>query len=188
MECLSEHGKIYWHDAHYEALQLEFYDYKDVPIDKNIGKIFKNHNIVEYKSETDNFDIWDFEKVLGYAHIYSSFEKVPISNITILSSEDMFKTLQLYRKHRALNDKNILLSRLARANPEAYLEAIDMFSEDLRTLFLEGAERYGWTADLEIEKAKRIAKKLLMLGDSPEKVANATELPIDTVIEICNSF
>ena len=118
--------KMYWHDAHFEALQLEFYDYKDyldfddefhlskeslrmdtliikknkdIQIDKNIGKIFRGHNIVEYKSETDNFNIWDYEKVLGYAHIYSSFEKVLISDITLSISltiypRELIKTLE----------------------------------------------------------------------------------------------
>ena len=82
--------KIYWHDAHHEALQLELHEYedvlefkkehqlskealrmdtlvikkiKDVQINKNIGKIFRNHNVVEYKSEQDNMDFWDFQKV-----------------------------------------------------------------------------------------------------------------------------
>ena len=38
---------------------------------------------MEYKSELDNFGIWDFERVMGYTHIYSSFEEVPVSDITI---------------------------------------------------------------------------------------------------------
>ena len=107
---MDEHGKIYWHDAHHEALQLELHEYEDalefkkeyqlskealrmdalvikkiknVKIDKNIGKIFRNHNVVEYKSELDNVDFWDFQKVLGYAYIYSSFEKVKMDDITI---------------------------------------------------------------------------------------------------------
>ena len=73
---MDEHGKIYWHSAHHEALQLELYEYadalefreehklskealrmdtlvikkiKDIPISKNIGRIFRTHNIVEYK-------------------------------------------------------------------------------------------------------------------------------------------
>ena len=75
---MDEHGKIYWHEAFYEALKLELHQYKDflefqhehhlskealridvlvvkkntdVQIKKNIGKIFKRHNIFEYKSE-----------------------------------------------------------------------------------------------------------------------------------------
>ena len=273
--------KIYWHDAHYEALQLEFHDYrdflefddefhlskealrmdtliikknKDVQIDKNIGKIFRNHNIVEYKSEQDNFGIWDYERVLGYAHIYSSFEEVPISDITVsisltiyprdliknlenergyavqncgngiyyvtgaivpiqileskklsenenlflrnlrsnLSSEDMFKTLQSYRERRVLSDKNIFLSRLAKANPKAYLEAINMFSEDLRELFMEGVEQYGWLDNRDnakvLEERKRLAQKLLARGDLPDEVAEIAELPISAVIEIANQL
>ena len=106
----SKQDKIYWHDAFYAALQLELHDYEDVltfedehqlskealimdvliikkpanvKIDKNIGRIFKNHNIFEYKSETDNLSIWDYNKVTGYAMIYSAFEEIPIEDITI---------------------------------------------------------------------------------------------------------
>ena len=103
-------GKIYWHSAFYAALQLELHDYKDVltfedehqlskealkmdvliikktadkKINKNIGQIFKNHNIFEYKSETDNLNIWDYNKVTGYAMLYSAFEEIPMDDITI---------------------------------------------------------------------------------------------------------
>ena len=106
----SKQDKIYWHDAFFAALQLELHDYEDVltfedehqlskealimdvliikktadvKIDKNIGRIFKNHNIFEYKSETDNLSIWDYNKVTGYAMIYSAFEEIPIEDITI---------------------------------------------------------------------------------------------------------
>ena len=106
----SKQDKIYWHDAFYAALQLELHDYKDAltfedeyqlskealimdvliikkiadkKIDKNIGQIFKNCNIFEYKSETHNLSIWDYNKVTGYAMIYSAFEKIPTEDITI---------------------------------------------------------------------------------------------------------
>ncbi|MCL1996747.1 MAG: hypothetical protein FWG63_11120, partial [Defluviitaleaceae bacterium] len=55
----------------------------DVKIDKNIGRIFKNNNIFEYKSEKDNLSIWDYNKVIGYAMIYSAFEEIPTEDITI---------------------------------------------------------------------------------------------------------
>ncbi|MCL2385967.1 MAG: hypothetical protein FWC89_00305 [Defluviitaleaceae bacterium] len=278
---MDEHGKIYWHSAHHEALQLELYEYedvlefkkehelskealrmdtlvikkiKDVQISKNIGKIFRGHNIVEYKSEKDSFSFWDYQKVLGYAFIYSALEKVQMSDITIsisltmypreliktlgnergfkiqnlgngihyidgdivpiqvlesknlpkeeniflhnlrsnLNSEDVFKTLQSYKERAELNDKNIFISRLAQANPKAYLEAINMFSEDLRELFLEGADKYGWLNDRDsarlLEERTRMAKKMLMIGDSFEKVAKITEIPIDTVISIASEL
>jgi len=114
---LEEHGKIYWHDAHHEALQLELYEYedvlefvkehelskealrmdtliikkvKDVQIKKNIGQIFRGANIVEFKSEKDNFDYWDYQKVMGYAHMYASFEKVHMTDITVSISLTIF--------------------------------------------------------------------------------------------------
>jgi len=59
---------------------------KEISIEKNIGKIFKSHNIVEYKSETDNFTIWDYNKIRGYALIYSSFNNIQLSDITITIS------------------------------------------------------------------------------------------------------
>jgi len=206
---LDEQGKIYWHGAHHEALQLELHEYvdalkfesehelnkealrmdtliikkiRDVKIEKNIGKIFRNHNIVEYKSETDGFSFWDYQKVLGYAFIYSSFEKVPMSDITIsisltifprelvkllenerrfevqnlgngihyisgdivpiqileskqlspdsnlflrnlrsnLSVEDVLKTLQSFKERKPLDDKNVFLDRLVKANQKAF--------------------------------------------------------------------
>ena len=102
--------KIYWHEAFYEALQLELYEYKDilkfenehqlskealkmdvliikkekeVRIDKNFGHIFRTHNIFEYKSETDTLTVADYNKVLGYALLYAAFEQVSIEDITI---------------------------------------------------------------------------------------------------------
>ena len=102
--------KVYWHDAFYAALQLELHEYKDVlifedehqlskealimdvliikkaanvRIDKNIGRIFTNYNIFEYKSENDYLSVWDYNKVMGYAMIYSAFKEIPIEDITI---------------------------------------------------------------------------------------------------------
>lgn len=278
---MDEQGKIYWHDAHHEALQLEFYEYedvlefikehelsqealrmdtliikklKDIQIDKNIGNIFRNHNIVEYKSEQDNFNFWDFQKVLGYAHIYSSFERVQMSDITIsisltiyprelikilksehgftvddigsgiyylyggavpiqileskklsedenlflrnlrsnLVGDDMYKTMQAYKERKPLDDKNVFLDRIVKANPNAFMEAMNMFTEGVRDIFLEGADRYGWLNDRDsnqkLEKAKEIAKKMLKRGDSPSEVADITGLPIDIIIEISNQM
>lgn len=41
-------------------------------ITKNIGRIFKGHNIVEYKSPEDYLSVDDFYKVYGYACFYKS--------------------------------------------------------------------------------------------------------------------
>ena len=59
----------------------------EVPIRKNIGRIFRKHNIVEYKSPTDYLSIDDFYKVYGYACFYKAdtarADSIKIHDITI---------------------------------------------------------------------------------------------------------
>ena len=88
--------KIQWHPAFDAALQIELGEEakylefepehllskkpmqidvlvkneKHVQIKKNIGRIFRQHNIVEYKSPDDTLTIDDFYKVYGYTCIY----------------------------------------------------------------------------------------------------------------------
>jgi hypothetical protein len=75
------------------------------------------------------------------------------------------------------------LDVIARANPEILKEAAKMSKS---TLTLEQVfEDVGWTAKWEARAKERnsleIAKNLLIDGDSPEKVAKATQLPLAKV-------
>ena len=45
------------------------------PIRKNIGQIFRKHNIIEYKSPEDYLSVNDFYKVYGYTCFYQSETK-----------------------------------------------------------------------------------------------------------------
>ena len=45
---------------------------KDIRLEKNIGRIFKSYNIIEYKSPEDYLSINDFYKVYAYACLYQS--------------------------------------------------------------------------------------------------------------------
>ena len=108
---------IAWHPAFVEAIQLELEDYKDslefqtehpltseplkidcivikkapdVVINKNIAAIFKDVNIIEYKSPSDYVSVSDFHKVYAYAYLYSSFENVPIGKMTISFIESRY--------------------------------------------------------------------------------------------------
>jgi hypothetical protein len=56
---------------------------KDVEIKKNIAAIFRKWNIFEYKNPGDYVSIADFYKVYGYACLYTSFENIPISELTV---------------------------------------------------------------------------------------------------------
>jgi len=102
--------RIPWHPAFVEALQMELQEYqdvlefhpeyqltseplridcvvikkvKDVVIKKNIAVIFREWNLLEYKSPDDYVSVADFYKVYGYACLYASFSKVPITSLTV---------------------------------------------------------------------------------------------------------
>ena len=110
---LEKRDKIFWHEAFYAAVQLELHEYlhcltfeeehplskeallmdmlivkkeKDIKIEKNIGRIFRERNVVEFKSESESFSIWDYYKVMGYVLLYASFQNVPLSDLTLTIS------------------------------------------------------------------------------------------------------
>lgn len=94
-----EDGKLQWHPAFAAALRIELEDEADhldieeehmlskkpmqidvlvvkketnKPLKKNIGRIFRTYNIIEYKAPDDYVSINDFYKVLGYTFFYQS--------------------------------------------------------------------------------------------------------------------
>ena len=102
--------RIPWHPAFVEAIQMELLEYQDVlefhpecqltaeplridcviikkakdaVIKKNIAVIFREWNLLEYKSPDKNLSIADFYKVYAYACLYVSFNKVPITSMTL---------------------------------------------------------------------------------------------------------
>ena len=161
-----ERGKIYWHEAFFEALQLELYQYsdvlifqneyrlneealrmdvlvikknKDIHVKKNIGEVFKGHNIFEYKSESDTFSHWDYNKVLGYAHFYSSIERVSLSDITVsialtIYPKKLIKTLEDERGYKIRNIGNGIHYIDGDVVPVQILESKRLFPDD--NLFL----------------------------------------------------
>lgn len=105
--------KIQWHPAFDAALQIELGDEakylkfesehmltkkpmqidvlvkndKHVKIQKNIGRIFRQYNIIEYKSPKDDLNIDDFYKTYAYACIYKSdteaVDRIQATELTI---------------------------------------------------------------------------------------------------------
>ena len=105
-----ENQPIIWHPAFVEAIKLELEDYQDslefypefqltaaplqidcvvvkkkadVVIKKNIAAIFREVNLLEYKSPDDYVSVDDFYKVYGYTCLYASLEKVPVTSMTV---------------------------------------------------------------------------------------------------------
>ncbi|MDE6973604.1 MAG: 3-isopropylmalate dehydrogenase [Lachnospiraceae bacterium] len=78
----------------------------DIPIRKNIGRIFRKYNIVEYKGPKDYFSIDDFYKVYGYASLYKANAKheneIKTSEVTItfISRHYPYKLEKYLIKHR----------------------------------------------------------------------------------------
>ena len=60
---------------------------KNVQIQNEIGRIFRRHNVIEYKSPDDGMTIDDFFKTLGYAYLYKGLgekvEQIPLEELTI---------------------------------------------------------------------------------------------------------
>jgi hypothetical protein len=106
-----KHGKLKWHLAFLQAMKLELSDYKDflefmyeyqltseslridlliikklksMAIDKNIARMFRADNIVEYKSPDDYFSVKDFLKVYAYANLYAAITpNVDLADLTL---------------------------------------------------------------------------------------------------------
>ena len=73
-----------------EPLRIDLLIIKKRPgavIKNEIGSIFKQHNLLEYKSPDDGFSIDDYYKAIGYACIYKSLgetvDAIPAQEITV---------------------------------------------------------------------------------------------------------
>ena len=45
---------------------------KELAVDKNIARIFRTDNLVEYKSPGDSLSVNGFLKVIAYANLYAA--------------------------------------------------------------------------------------------------------------------
>ncbi|MCM1303468.1 MAG: 3-isopropylmalate dehydrogenase [Lachnospiraceae bacterium] len=77
-------------------------------IQKNIGRIFRTHNILEYKSPVDHLGIDDYYKVCGYACFYKADaqgeDAISASEITIsfVSHHHPYKLIRYLEEERHL--------------------------------------------------------------------------------------
>jgi len=110
-------GRLSWHPAFFEAIQMELDEYSEhlqfihehqltteplridvliikksghIPIRKNIAVIFREWNLLEYKSPGGYVSVEDFYKVYGYACLYAFINKVPMNSLTISFVESRY--------------------------------------------------------------------------------------------------
>ncbi len=115
--------KIQWHSAFVSAMSLDFrpdradlifekeYNLNTKPLEidllvikkedfvqiaSEIGKLFKGHNIMEYKSPEDHLDIDTFYKTLAYACLYKSYGKT----VDAIKAEDI--TISILREAKPI--------------------------------------------------------------------------------------
>jgi hypothetical protein len=109
-------GKTPWHPAFVDAIRMELFDYRDflefkyehplnteplcidlliikkprdLVIEKNIARIFRSDNILEYKSPGDYLSVKDFLKVCAYANLYAAITPdVDFGGITLTFVEN----------------------------------------------------------------------------------------------------
>lgn len=123
--------RIQWHPAFATALKLELKDYypevldiqeeyqltskplevdilvvrkiKEARILLNIAQLFREHNIIEYKSPEDYLSIDDYYKVKAYAYLYKTLGerinsiKIEEMTITMVSSKFPKKRLSIWK-------------------------------------------------------------------------------------------
>lgn len=132
-EKIPEEKSLQWHPANYAGLQIELTEEQDYlsfedehqlgtkpmsidiliikneqehRIKKNIGRIFRKYNIIEYKSPDDYLSIDDFYKVYGYTCFYKAdttrVNQVLLSELTItfISCRYPLKLLQHLEQER----------------------------------------------------------------------------------------
>ena len=147
----TEGEKIQWHPAFDAALQIELGEEakyltfepehllskkpmqidvlvkneKKVKIRKNIGRIFRQHNIIEYKSPEDHLNIDDFYKVYGYTCIY----KTEVEKVNQIPAEELTITFVCYHYPRLMlrnlqNERNINVKNIENGIYYLYGDAI----------------------------------------------------------------
>ena len=98
---------------------------KKVKIRKNIGRIFRQHNIIEYKSPEDHLNIDDFYKVYGYTCIY----KTEVEKVNQIPAEELTITFVCYHYPRQMlrnlqNERNINVKNIENGIYYLYGDAI----------------------------------------------------------------
>lgn len=93
IELCEEESKLTFESEHQlgtKPMQIDVLIIKknsNEPMEKNIGRIFRKHNIVEYKSPKDYLSIDDFYKVYGYACFYKAdvehVDSIKVDEITL---------------------------------------------------------------------------------------------------------
>ncbi len=138
---LPEQKKTQWHPAFTGAIHMEFLENKndlefqsevvlntmplrvdmilikkkkEVVLKNEIGRLFRTHNLLEYKSPKDTLNFNTFLKGIAYVYLYKSNEKyvdeIPLSEVTLTFIRDKIPT-KLFKK---IKESNFLVEEAAK--------------------------------------------------------------------------
>lgn len=164
---------LQWHPAFQAALQIELlenredleflkeYNLSEKPLQmdtliikqnhgcrvkKSIGRIFREHNIVEYKSPEDYLSVNDFYKVLAYACLYQSgterVMEIPPQEVTVTLVENH------YPRALARHLEQSYGASVTKAYPGIYYVTGLMFPTQIVVTESLSADEYVWLSRL----------------------------------------
>jgi hypothetical protein len=196
MDQYTSSSSIPWHPAFVQAIKLELEPYRDVlefiteyrltsepleidvviikkapevTIEKNIARMFRRVNILEYKSPDDYFSVYDFYKVLSYAFLYAAINKIGIEELTLSIIEtryarDLFKYLGENPRY-GVDEYSAGIYRIS-----GYPLGIQVI-ESKRLPFEENLWLKGLTKDLNVRAAGTILEESRKKGYGAELAA-----------------
>ncbi len=132
---------------------------KDVQISNEIGRMFKGHNILEYRSPEDRMDIDSFYKAGAYASLYKAYgetvderkaDDITVSLVREAKPDGLFR---YFREHKV---------EVSNPYPGIYyvLDGVLFFTQVIVTRELNG-KNHGWLKSLSDKLKKEEMEALL---------------------------
>lgn len=215
---------LQWHPAFYAGLQIELADEadwltfenehqlgtkpkeidvliikkeKNYRVKKNIGRMFKKYNIIEYKSPSDYLSIDDFYRVYGYACFY----KADTGEENSISIKELTLTFVSGHYPRKLADhlKRDLGYRIREIEPGIYYTESDMLSIQFIITSRLSQKENLWlrslTDDLkQMAEAKNLVTEYQKRKDNPlyrsvmDIIVRANREKFQEVKEMCSAL
>ena len=101
-----------------------------------------------------------------------------------LKPKDIEITLNEYKKIKPLDARAAYINRLLKANPLKPEEGNFMFTEDSKDAVMKIIEEIGWQGARDLEIKKQSARKMLLDGESIEKISRWMDLPIEELTNL----
>lgn len=169
----------------------------EVSINKNVGRIFKKYNIIEYKSPDDYLSIDDFYKVYGYTCFYKS----DVPHVDMIKVTDMTISFVCYHFPRRLIQYLYTVERYETKYVERGIYQVvgDTISIQIIVVNQLSEEENLWISSLtnqlnDIDKAKRLVdiyncnKKNPLYESMMDIIVGANPVVFEEVYGMCQAL